>query len=157
MQNQDSIVRFLAIAVTGFDAAYARLDPNYDNAARSLGCSSGRLLRLIHLPMLSWPLTAVTLLVFIDAMKELPATLLLRPVNVETLSTAVYGEAIRGVYEEGAVAALALVVVAMLPAVLLAWMDGRGRRARVAGARQMEAPRPLVEDAAGRMRLAPGE
>lgn len=121
-------VRFLAIPVSGFDAAYARLDPDYDNAARGLGCQPGRLLRRIHLPMLRWPLTVVALLVFMDAMKELPATLLLRPVNVETLATAVYGEAIRGTYEDGAMAALALVVVAMLPAAFMALMEGRWRR-----------------------------
>ena len=122
------VVRFLAIPAAGLDAAYARLGIDYDNAARGLGCHSARLLRSIHCPLLIWPLGAATLLVFIDAMKELPATLLLRPVNVETLSTALYGEAVRGTYEEGAVAALALVLVAMLAAALLAPLENRARR-----------------------------
>ncbi len=122
------VMRFLAIPAAGLDAAYARLGTDYDNAARGLGCHSGRLLRSIHLPLLTWPLGAAALLVFIDAMKELPATLLLRPVNVETLATALYGEAVRGTYEEGAVAALALVFVAMLAAALLAPLETRARR-----------------------------
>ena len=60
------------------------------------------------------------LLVFVDAMKELPATLLLRPLNFETLATWLYAEASRGTYEEGAVAALLIVAVGLLPVVLLA-------------------------------------
>jgi iron(III) transport system permease protein len=60
------------------------------------------------------------LLVFVDAMKELPATLLLRPANFDTLATLLYAEAARGTYEEGAMAALAIVVVGLLPVMLLA-------------------------------------
>ena len=64
-------------------------------------------------------LGAAALLTFIDCMKELPATLLLRPLNVETLATAVFGEASRGTYEDGAVAALAIVLLGLLPVALL--------------------------------------
>jgi len=124
------VVRFLAIPASGLDAAYTRLGKDYDSVARGLGCSAGRLLRCIHLPLLAWPLTVASFLVFIDAMKELPATLLLRPVNVETLATALYGEAVRGTYEDGAVAALALVAVAMLPAALLAPLEARASRTK---------------------------
>ncbi|HCN72798.1 MAG TPA: iron ABC transporter permease, partial [Pusillimonas sp.] len=60
------------------------------------------------------------LLVFVDTMKELPATLLLRPVNFETLATWLYAEASRGTYEEGAVAALAIVLAGLLPVIFLA-------------------------------------
>ncbi len=122
------IVRFLAIPAAGLDAAYARMSEDYDNAARGLGCLPLRLLRSIHLPALRWPLGVAGLLVFIDAMKELPATLLLRPVNVETLATVLYGEAVRGTYEDGAVAALALVSVAMIAAALLTPLETRIRR-----------------------------
>ena len=65
-------------------------------------------------------LAAAALLVFVDTMKELPATLLLRPLNFETLATWLYAEASRGTYEEGAVAALMIVLVGLLPVVLLA-------------------------------------
>ena len=60
------------------------------------------------------------MLVFVDAMKKLPATLLLRPANFDTLATLLYAEAARGTYEEGAMAALAIVVVGLLPVMLLA-------------------------------------
>lgn len=113
-------IRFLAVSAGGIDAAYTRLGRDYDAAARCMGGGAWRLLWRIHLPALRTPLWAAGLIVFVDAMKELPATLLLRPVNVETLATALYGEAIRGTYEDGAVAALALIAVAMLPAILLA-------------------------------------
>ncbi|PPZ23544.1 iron ABC transporter permease, partial [Escherichia coli] len=59
-------------------------------------------------------------LVFVDCVKELPATLMLRPLGVETLATQLYGEAARGTYENGALAALMIVLVGLLPAVLLA-------------------------------------
>jgi iron(III) transport system permease protein len=74
----------------------------------------------VHLPLLQPAIAAGALLVFVDAMKELPATLLLRPANFDTLATWLYAEAARGTYEEGAIAALAIVVAGLLPVVLLA-------------------------------------
>ena len=73
-------------------------------------------------PLLHGPTAIATsaLLVFVDAMKELPATLLLRPANFDTLATWLYAEAARGTYEEGAIAALAIVVAGLLPVVMLA-------------------------------------
>jgi len=120
------LVRFLAIPAGGADAAYARIRPQVDLSARSLGAGPGRLLARIHLPLLRPALSAAALLVFLDAMKELPATLLLRPFNRETLATALYAEAARGTYEDGAVAALALVLVG-LPVIALLVAGGRGR------------------------------
>lgn len=126
------MIRFLAVPAGGLDAAYARLGADFDSAARGMGCGPWRMLGSIHVPLLRAPLIAAGLIVFVDAMKELPATLLLRPINVETLSTTLYGEAIRGTYEDGAVAALTLILIAMLPAVLLAWTQDR----RVTATRQ---------------------
>jgi iron(III) transport system permease protein len=120
-------VRFLAIPAGGLDAAYARIRPQMDWSARSMGARPGRILGRVHLPLLLPALSAAALLVFLDAMKELPATLLLRPFNRETLATALYAEAARGTYEEGAVAALALVVVG-LPVIGLLVAGGRPRR-----------------------------
>jgi iron(III) transport system permease protein len=119
-------VRFLAIPAGGLDAAYARIRPQMDWSARSMGARPGRILGRVHLPLLLPALSAAALLVFLDAMKELPATLLLRPFNRETLATALYAEAARGTYEEGAVAALALVVVG-LPVIGLLVAGGRPR------------------------------
>ena len=120
-------VRFLAIPAGGLDAAYGRIGPQMDWSARSMGAGRGRLLLRVHLPQLLPALSAAAMLVFLDAMKELPATLLLRPFNRETLATALYAEAARGTYEEGAVAALALVVVG-LPVIALLAFGGRERR-----------------------------
>jgi iron(III) transport system permease protein len=122
------VIRFLAVPAAGLDAAYAALGRDYDRAAQTLGCGAWRLLTRIHAPLLARPLAAAGVIVFIDAMKELPATLLLRPVNVETLATALYGEAIRGTYEDGAVAALTLILVASLPAGLLGLLHGGSMR-----------------------------
>ncbi|MPN44216.1 hypothetical protein SDC9_191777 [bioreactor metagenome] len=74
----------------------------------------------MHLPLLRPALATSALLVFVDAMKELPATLLLRPANFDTLATWLYAEAARGTYEEGAVAALMIVLAGLVPVVLLA-------------------------------------
>jgi iron(III) transport system permease protein len=70
--------------------------------------------------------------VFVDCMKELPATLLLRPIGFETLSTHLYGEAVRGTYEDAAIAALLIVLVGLLPVVLLARMGSRVDRGDLA-------------------------
>lgn len=113
-------IRFLAISIGGVEAGLSRIPPSMEQAARLLGERPGGVLRRVHLPMLRPALVACSLLVFVDAMKELPATLLLRPMNFETLATWLYAEAARGTYEEGAIAALAIVLAGLIPVVLLA-------------------------------------
>jgi iron(III) transport system permease protein len=113
-------IRFLAIGTSGIEAGLARIPPSLEQAARLLGETAGGTLRRVHLPLLRPAMAACALLVFVDAMKELPATLLLRPMNFDTLATLLYGEAARGTYEEGAIAALAIVVAGLLPVILLA-------------------------------------
>ncbi|MDN7450363.1 iron ABC transporter permease [Burkholderia multivorans] len=113
-------VRFLAIAAGNVEAGLARIPPSLEQAARSLGETAAGALRRVHLPLLRPALTTSALLVFVDAMKELPATLLLRPLNFDTLATWLYAEAARGTYEEGAVAALATVLAGLVPVILLA-------------------------------------
>lgn len=113
-------LRFLAIAAGGLEAGFARIAPALDDAARSLGARPAAALGRVHLPLLQPALLAAALLVFVDTMKELPATLLLRPLNFETLATALYAEAARGTYENGAIAALLIVLVGLLPVALLA-------------------------------------
>ncbi|MFY3334410.1 ABC transporter permease [Achromobacter xylosoxidans] len=112
--------RFLAISTGALEAGLARIPPSLEQASRLLGESSAGTLRRVHLPLLRPALAASALLVFVDAMKELPATLLLRPMNFDTLATWLYAEAARGTYEEGAVAALAIVLAGLLPVILLA-------------------------------------
>lgn len=113
-------IRFLAISTGALEAGLARIPPSLEHASRLLGESSAGTLRRVHLPLLRPALAASALLVFVDAMKELPATLLLRPMNFDTLATWLYAEAARGTYEEGAVAALAIVLAGLLPVILLA-------------------------------------
>ena len=113
-------IRFLAMPVGGIEAGLSRIPPTLEQASRLLGETAGGTLRRVHLPLLAPALATSALLVFVDAMKELPATLLLRPANFDTLATWLYAEAARGTYEEGAIAALAIVVVGLLPVALLA-------------------------------------
>lgn len=113
-------MRFLAISVGGTEAGLQRIPPSLEQASRLLGESPAGTLRRVHLPLLRPAIGAAALLVFVDAMKELSATLLLRPSNFETLATWLYAEAARGTYEEGAVAALAIVLVGLIPVILLA-------------------------------------
>ncbi len=111
-------IRFLALPMGGIEAGLARVPASLEQVARCLGESPLGTLRRVHLPLLRPALAASALLVFIDVMKELPVSLLLRPANVETLPTLLYAEAARGSYEHGALAALLIVAVG-LPAVLL--------------------------------------
>ena len=114
------VARFLAIAVGSLEAGFSRLPRSFDHAARSLGQNVTGTFRHVHLPLSKPFLAAAGLLVFVDCMKELSATLLLRPLNFETLATHLYGEAARGTYEEAAIAALAIVIVGTLPVIVLA-------------------------------------
>jgi iron(III) transport system permease protein len=113
-------IRFMAIAVGGLETGYGKIPPTLDAAARNLGEKAPGVVWRIHIPLLRPALFSAALLVFVDCMKELPATLMLRPFNFETLSTHVYMEASRGTYEDGSVAALLIVAVGLLPVVLLA-------------------------------------
>lgn len=113
------VIRFLAVAISSIDAGFERISPNIDAAAKTLGTRSSAALRMIHLPMLKPALGAAALLVFVDAMKELPATLLLRPFNFETLATRMYGLTAAEQFEEAAVGAVAIVVIGLIPVLLL--------------------------------------
>jgi iron(III) transport system permease protein len=114
------LVRFLALAIGSVEAGLSRISPSLDEAARTLGEGPAGLLRRIHLPLVRPALATAALLVFVDCMKELPATLLLRPLGLETLATHLYGEAVRGTYEEAAIAALLIVAAGIVPVLILA-------------------------------------
>ena len=111
------VVRFLAIAIGFAQAGFSRVSPELDEAARLLGAGPGTLARTIHLPLAQPAIFGAALLVFVDCLKELPATLLLRPLNVETLATYIYQFATRGSFEQGSLAALIIVVVGILPVI----------------------------------------
>jgi len=119
------VVRFLTIAVSGVESGLSRISPRIDDAARTLGASAPEVLRKMHWPLARPAIAAAALLVFVDCLKELPATLLLRPLNVETLATTVYGHAARGSFEDGALAGLLIVLAGLYPAIRLARAAGR--------------------------------
>jgi iron(III) transport system permease protein len=112
-------LRLLAVASGSIEAGFARIPIAFDQLARSLGQSPFGVLLRVDLPLLRPALYTSALIVFVEAMKELPITLLLRPLNIETLATWLYGEAARGTYEEGAIAALLIILVSVLPVMLL--------------------------------------
>jgi iron(III) transport system permease protein len=111
------VLRFLAIAAGSAQAGLSRISHEIDDVARTLGQKPGAIARLIHMPLTRPALGGAALLVFVDCLKELPATLLLRPLNVETLATYIYQFATRGNFEEGALAALIIVAVGILPVI----------------------------------------
>ncbi|MBQ2260135.1 MAG: iron ABC transporter permease [Loktanella sp.] len=114
------VVRFFAIAQGTADAALGRVPPSLPMAARSLGRSAGGTLRAVHLPLVRASMGSALLLVFVDIVKELPATLLLRPFNYETLATRVHAKASLENLSEAAPAALMITLVGMVAVALLA-------------------------------------
>ena len=128
-------VRFLAVALGSIESGLERISPNLDAAARALGETSFSALRRVHLPLLLPALGAAGLLVFVDSMKELPATLLLRPFNFETLATHVYSFAALEQFEEAALGALAIVVSGLVPVLLLHKAVAGGRAGSQRGAK----------------------
>jgi len=108
---------FLAIAIGFAQAGFSRISIDLDDVARLLGAGPGTLARTIHLPLAQPAIFGAALLIFVDCLKELPATLLLRPLNVETLATYIYQFATRGSFEQGSLAALIIVAVGILPVI----------------------------------------
>lgn len=113
------VIRFLAVALAPIEAGLGRVSTNLDAAARTLGENALSVLWRVHLPLLIPPLGAAALLVFVDCMKELPATLLLRPFNFETLATHVYSLASIEQLEQASIGALTIVLVGLIPVLLL--------------------------------------
>ena len=122
------LARFLAIALQTIEAGLARITPSMESSARSLGSSPGETLRRVHLPLMRGSLLTAALLVFVDVMKELPATLVMRPFNFDTLATQTYTLAADERLAEASSAALAIVAVGLLPIILLARQIAAGRR-----------------------------
>jgi iron(III) transport system permease protein len=113
------LVRFLAVALQPVSASLGKVTASMDEAARSLGASPGEALQRVHLPLLRGSLLTAGLLVFVDVMKELPATLVMRPFNFDTLATQAYTLASDERLGEAATASLAIVAVGLLPLIVL--------------------------------------
>jgi iron(III) transport system permease protein len=120
------LVRFSAVALQSVEAGYARLPPSLDDSARMLGASRSRLFLEVHAPLLRRSALAAALLVFVDVMKELPATLVLRPFDSDTLAVVAYNFARDERLGEAALPSLAIVAVGLIPVVMLS----RALRAR---------------------------
>jgi iron(III) transport system permease protein len=121
------LARFLAIALHTVEASLSRITPSMDDAARSLGCDPGTTLRRVHLPLLRGGVLTAALLVFVDVMKELPATLVMRPFNFDTLATQAYVLASDERLAEASTSALAIVAVGVLPLVAISRQITRAR------------------------------
>jgi iron(III) transport system permease protein len=120
-------IRFLIILIGQVHSGLSRISPSIDHAARVLGSRRSTVGFGILTPMLKPVIAGAALLVFVDCMKELPATLLLRPFNFETLATLLYGHAARGSFEDGALAALLIVLVGLTPVAVISWHMDRLR------------------------------
>lgn len=121
-------VRFLTLSFGTIEAGLKRVPKNMDMVARSLGHAPGASLRRVHIPLLRATLMSAAILVFVDTMKELPATLILRPFDFETLATQVYTYASLGQIEEAALPALLIVLVGVLPVILATKIMGQNRQ-----------------------------
>jgi iron(III) transport system permease protein len=113
------LVRFLALALSTVEAGLAKVNRNLDDAARILGRSPAGTLARVHVPLIWGSVLTAVILVFVDVLKELPATLILRPFNFETLAVRVYRFAADERLAEASTAALAIVLVGLLPVILL--------------------------------------
>ena len=114
------LARFLTVAYNSVDSGLLRIHPNFDDAARSLGSNRRRVFTHVHMPMMAPALLTATLLVFVDVIKELPATLILRPFNFETLATRAYRLASDERIAEASTAALCIALVGLIPMFVLA-------------------------------------
>ena len=122
------LVRFLAVALQSVNAGLSKVTAGMDESARSLGEDATGVLRRVHLPMLRGSLLTAALLVFVDVMKELPATLVIRPFNFDTLATQAYTLASDERLAEASTASLAIVVVGLLPLIMLSRQITHRRR-----------------------------
>jgi iron(III) transport system permease protein len=119
------VVRFLAVGLQTVDASLGKIPPSLDDAARMLGARAGSALRRVHLPLMRGGLLTAVVLVFVETMKEMPATLLLRPFGLNTLAVEIWERTSESMWQEAAVPALTLVAVGLLPVVLLIRLTSR--------------------------------
>lgn len=122
------LVRFLAVSLGAVESSLGKVTPSMDMAARSLGKGPWATLRQVHLPLISSGLFSGALVVFVDCMKELPATLLLRPFNFDTLATHVYQYASDEQLGAASLSGLMIVVAGLLPVIVLSRTIASGRR-----------------------------
>jgi iron(III) transport system permease protein len=119
------VVRFLAVGLQTVEASLGKISPALDDAARMLGARAGAALRRVHLPLMRGGVLTAAALVFVETMKEMPATLLLRPIGLNTLSVEIWERTSEAMWQEAAVPALTLVGAGLLPVMLLIRLTSR--------------------------------
>ena len=120
-------VRFIAVAYGSIEASLGKITPSMDMAARSLGNTPTKMLWKVHIPLMRSGIITAALVVFVDCMKELPATLVLRPFNFDTLATHVYQFASDELIAESALGAIFIVLTGLIPILLLSVSIDRSR------------------------------
>jgi iron(III) transport system permease protein len=128
------VVRFLAISLNAVESSLGKVTENMDRAARTLGARPASTLLRVHAPIMWGSLMTAGLLVFVDVMKELPATLILRPFNFNTLAVRTYELASDERLADAASAGLAIVLAGLVPIILLSAAIARSRPGRAARA-----------------------
>ncbi len=118
-------VRFMSLALQSAEAQMARIPRDLDEAARNLGASPTRILNEVHVPLMLPGVTTAALLVFVEVMKELPATVLLRPFGLDTLAVAVWEATRESLFETAAFPALLIVATGLIPVVILVRLTDR--------------------------------
>ena len=119
------LIRFLALAWGAVESSLIRIPRQLDDAARGLGADRLDVLARVHVPLLRSGLATAALLVFVEVMKELPATLLLRPLGGDTMAIAVWQATTESLFETAALPALMIVLVGLLPVALMIRLSGR--------------------------------
>ncbi len=122
------LVRFLSVAFGAVESSLNKIKPSLDDAARSLGYTPTSTLLKVHTPLMSGGMLTAIMLVFVDVMKELPATLVIRPFNFDTLAIRVYQYASDERLLEAAAPALAIVIVGMIPVIFLSLQIARSKK-----------------------------
>ena len=119
------VVQFLAVSLQTVEASLGKIPSNLDDAARSLGTSIGGTLRRIHLPLMRGGVLTALILVFVETMKEMPATLLLRPFRLDALAVAVWERTSESLWAEAAAPALAIVAAGLVPVLVVIRLSAR--------------------------------
>ena len=119
------VARFLSVSFQTVEASLGKIPPSLDDAARSLGAGAGGTLGRVHLPLMRGGLLTALLLVFVETMKELPATLLLRPMGLDTLAIEVWERTSEAMWADAAAPALAIVAAGLAPVVVAIRLSGR--------------------------------
>ncbi len=112
-------IRFMAVAFAPVEAGFVRINPSIIEAAKSLGSPPGRLLRQIYIPLLKPGIFTALIIVFVDVMKEMPATLIMRPFGWDTLSVRIYQMTSEGQWERAALPSVTLILLGLIPVILL--------------------------------------